>query len=597
MADGRRVFAALMARLQSVRDRAGAIRLGLLERLWGWLRLFPGDSGLAACAVAGVLTYLALRVLGVAVPAWLGPSGVRAVEVLPYMIALAALVIFPGRDPALERVVGVCLTFLVGGAPLTCAYVVLAGAAERGGPACRALWAVAVWVPRKAFQLAFALAGRRPVPLRRGGPLSPAVIALLLVLSGAGLGLRLEAARGSDGPGSPDALEYDALARKLMSGTPLVLDHSVVFRVSPPVPTYANRTPGYPALLAVVYATVGGDPERQWRAAVYLQCLIDVLTGLLLFAALRCLLPNWAALLGAAAWLAYLPAARSAPAFLPESLAAFLLCSLLYLTLASRHPAMWAAGGALSGWAALVRPELVVLPVVMGASAMAMPEMELRRRAGRAGLAVVFFALVLAPWTVRNYRVLGSPVAASTVGGFNFWAGNYLPLRGIIRDESFSLVRDIVHRREIDPASEVAVDRALWREGMSNVSRYLRARPGDYLRLIGSKCLDLWSIPIVFQARPLPPVELPTAFFFALLLGAGVACLNPRLMLPLLAFPVCQTFAHCLTYAHDDLHTRFLLPVMPMLIGLAAVGVGFLAEPVEAILEASPQGADSEIAE
>ena len=40
----------------------------------------------------------------------------------------------------------------------------------------------------------------------------------------------------------------------------------------------------------------------------------------------------------------------------------------------------------------MVRPELVLLPLVMGASAMARPEMELRRRAGRAALAVVFFA-------------------------------------------------------------------------------------------------------------------------------------------------------------------------------------------------------------
>lgn len=593
----RRGPAALTARLQAARDRASAARVALVDRLWGWLRLFPGDSALAACAAAGVLTALALRIVGLAVLARMGEPGVRIVALAPYLFAVAALIVFPGRDPALPRGVGVGLTFLLGGAPLTWAYVVLAGAAERGGPATRALWAIAVWIPRKVCQLASALVARRPVRLRRGGRISRALIALLIVLSGAGLGLRFEAAKGSQGPGSPDAMEYDALARKLMSGAPLMLDHSVVLRSSPPLPTYANRTPGYPALLAAIYASVGGDRETQRRAAVYLQCVIDVLTGLVLFAALRRLLPNWAALLGAAAWLTYLPAARSAPALLPESLAAFLLCSLLYLTLAGRHPAMWAAAGALSGWAALVRPELVLLPLVIGGSAMAMPEMELRRRAGRAGLAVVFFALVLAPWTVRNYRALGSPVAASTVGGFNFWAGNYLPFHGIIRDESFSLARDIVQRREVDPMDELAVDRALWREGLSNVSRYLRARPWDYLRLLGSKCLDLWSIPIGFQARPLPPAEIPAAFYFALLLGAGAACRNLRLMLPLLAFPACQTFAHCLTYAHDDLHTRFLLPVMPMLIGLAALGVGFLAEPVEPIREASPQAASSQIAE
>jgi len=593
----RRGPAALRARLQAARDRASAARVALVERLWGWLRLFPGDSGLAACAAAGVLTALALRIVGLAVLARMGEPGVRIVALAPYLAAAAALTVFPGRDPALPRVVGVGLTFLVGGAPLTWAYVVLAGAAERGGPATRALWAIAVWIPRKVCQLAAALVARRPVRLRRGKRISRALIALLIVLSGAGLGLRFEAAKGSQGPGGPDATEYDALARKLLQGQPFMLDHSVVFRTSPPVPTYANRTPGYPALLAAVYASVGGDRERQWRAAVYLQCVIDVLTGLILFAALRRLLPNWAALFGAAVWLTYVPAARSALAVMPETLAAFLLCAVLCLMLYRRHPASWAAAGALAGGATLARPELILAVGVLAASAMALPQMGWRGRVWRGGLAVLLFSLLLAPWAVRNYRLLGSPVVTSTAGGFNCWAGNYLPFHGIVRHESYPLAREIVARRGADPASEVAVDRVLWREGLSNVGRHLRTRPWEYLRLFGSKCQDLWGMPLTFKLGPLGPVGLAGAFFFLLLLGAGVAALSPRVTLPLLAFPICHMLAHCLTYAHDNLRIRYMLPIMPMLIGLVAVGAWFLAEPMEPLREPSAGGADSEASE
>ena len=148
----------------------------------------------------------------------------------------------------------------------------------------------------------------------------------------------------------------------------------------------------------------------------------------------------------------------------------------------------------------------------------------------------------------------------------------------MIREETFALAREVVRRRAVDPADEVALDRALFREGVANVAHYVRTQPWQYARLIGSKCQDMWIIPMEFGLGTARGVEARGVFLFLLLVGTGVAWRNWRAMLPLLAFPICQTAVHCLSYAHDDLHVRYLLPVMPMVIGLVAIGAWFLAQ-------------------
>ena len=88
--------------------------------------------------------------------------------------------------------------------------------------------------------------------------------------------------------------------------------------------------------------------------------------------------------------------------------------------------------GALLGATALTRPEYLPFAAVFGLLALVRVG---RRRSWRLGLVsaallVGTFALVLAPWTVRNYVVLDRFVPVTTGGGKALFVATYLPGNG-----------------------------------------------------------------------------------------------------------------------------------------------------------------------
>jgi len=78
--------------------------------------------------------------------------------------------------------------------------------------------------------------------------------------------------------------------------------------------------------------------------------------------------------------------------------------------------------GVLGGVAAQFRPNLVLLPLFLSALHWVMGPRSWRRI--REGAIVVFMAaLLLAPWTIRNYRLTGEFIPTSTHGGVQLWYG------------------------------------------------------------------------------------------------------------------------------------------------------------------------------
>ena len=165
-----------------------------------------------------------------------------------------------------------------------------------------------------------------------------------------------------------------------------------------------HRAPGYALLLAGPVAAVGGEPARSIAAARILQ--LGFLVGLL-----------W---LGSSAWLARgRPGAAVGWALLlaAHPLAAFAIdwghdewpAALVLLAMWLRHrdgartPA--AGDGLLLGALALLRPELVWLPVLWWL--LRQPVRPPRRALLVAGLA---FVLVAGPWAVRNTLLTGDPL-------------------------------------------------------------------------------------------------------------------------------------------------------------------------------------------
>jgi len=85
------------------------------------------------------------------------------------------------------------------------------------------------------------------------------------------------------------------------------------------------------------------------------------------------------------------------------------------------------AVGLLLGCAALVRPVALALPVVFGGALVlerGLGKTTLLEQTRLVAVALIAMACVVAPWTLRNYRLYHEVVLVSTNGGITLWMGN-----------------------------------------------------------------------------------------------------------------------------------------------------------------------------
>ena len=241
--------------------------------------------------------------------------------------------------------------------------------------------------------------------------------ASVVLAVGAGLALRLYLIHRFPMNAAGDSEIYLELARNW-------LDHGVYgMSVNGHLTPVDLRSPGYPAFLAAVYATLG----RSRYAVLLAQALMDLGTcGLVAMLAARVApagMKRRAALAGL--WLAGLCpfVANYSAGILAEVLATFFtaLALAVFAGGLSEDPALggrrfgtllqspWFLGGLVVGFGTLVRPEA---PLMLLAAGFVML-VRWRRRADwlkliRAGaLMFVGMILPLVPWAARNWRVLG----------------------------------------------------------------------------------------------------------------------------------------------------------------------------------------------
>ncbi|MGE0350262.1 glycosyltransferase family 39 protein [Hydrogenophaga sp.] len=83
--------------------------------------------------------------------------------------------------------------------------------------------------------------------------------------------------------------------------------------------------------------------------------------------------------------------------------------------------------GLLLGFAALVRPQALLLPLLYAFCVVANAGMTWAATRSQLRLLItvgIVMAIVIAPWTWRNYQLYGEPVLISTNGGITLWMGN-----------------------------------------------------------------------------------------------------------------------------------------------------------------------------
>jgi len=247
---------------------------------------------------------------------------------------------------------------------------------------------------------------------------------------------------------SVDARGYDLLARNLRAG------HGFSLHDAPPYPPDGLRTPLYPAFLGAVYTLAG---ERPLAVAV-LQATLDSLTALLVGALAGVLLGRRAGTAAAVLYALTPLQWRYAAALLTEIPLAFLVTLALWLLVRLAEPArgisfdgphghklsvlqsdagsirlnpssgrsagsrrsqrVALACGAVAGLAALCKPNMGGLALIMALAAWWALRRERRRALRGAGAVLLGAALVVAPWLFRNWAAFGRPFLSNAALGY-----------------------------------------------------------------------------------------------------------------------------------------------------------------------------------
>ncbi len=294
-------------------------------------------------------------------------------------------------------------------------------------------------------------------------------------------------------PPADDGVFYSALATRIADG----LGYTWAWPDGV-VTSVAHYPVGYPAILAVAYRMFGVHAG----AVGALHALIGALGAVSVHVVARegasARAGRWAGLAVALhpALLAY------TPALMTEGVSSALLAAPFAVAVTARGAShrrrtRVMLAGALLGGVSLIRPQaLLLVPVVALVASAPGPTprswmLALALTAGGAGL-------VVAPWTLRNARALGSPVLISANGGWNLWIGTDEEAKG--------------GWRALDPPPEC---REVWDEAVKDscfgraARRKIWEHPAEWLRLAPAKLeatFDLGGSGLSYLSRARPDV-------------------------------------------------------------------------------------------
>jgi 4-amino-4-deoxy-L-arabinose transferase-like glycosyltransferase len=344
----------------------------------------------------------------------------------------------------------------------------------------------------------------------------------------------------------------------------------------------AHFAPGYPYFLAGLYRVFG---DSVTVAEVANAVLGAATVGVLYLLAYRLFDSRTARI--AAVMLAVFPGqVLYASVLFSEPLFTFALMLALVLMVAARDRAasggwFWlVAFGAAVGAAALIRPTglalFVVAPVYWAASTRDWGA--LLRWSAVAGVTA---ALVLVPWTVRNYRAMDTFVVVTSSTGLNIWTGHHEGANG---GDDVPLNSPL---EKYGPRTREGGEVDISNAGYRLAWRFARENPDEEVLLIGKRFralyldgdaigLDLnewWGErPTIASGLKAILRPLSNAYYYAVLAISALALVRWRVergdgpLLPLLTIAV-FTLGHVVLFFGSS---RYHFPLVPLFCLLAA---------------------------
>jgi 4-amino-4-deoxy-L-arabinose transferase-like glycosyltransferase len=335
----------------------------------------------------------------------------------------------------------------------------------------------------------------------------------------------------------------------------------------------------YPELIAVVYRLGGGD-----LTVVLLQCLCHVGTCLLAFTLGRRFYNARTGLLAGLLCALHPMLLRYVGDLHMESVLTFLCTLTVWATVRfHRHPTL--ANGVLVGVIGMVTTltKGVILPylALFGAISLASA---VYKRSGRSVAAVIAMgitmALILAPWTYRNYRVTGGRFVLLTPGtsdsflrGYIFTRLEFATLQKPPYTDAENESNDWFRRIAREAGTEWLLDEVVDEANNARVAKQLIVtQPLDTLRKCVVGLFTFWYEMTSLRNSLVPAVLAVVAWAFAAVgLKRGLGGQRP-LWLLLLPILVMNVFVAILIPLG-----RYSVPILPCLMVLAAGGIDALS--------------------
>jgi hypothetical protein len=283
---------------------------------------------------------------------------------------------------------------------------------------------------------------------------------LLISLIGIGLIARIACAMLIHPVPVSDMASYDFSARHLLTAHEYVCrEGSAVMR--------AFRPPGVAFLLAGTMAFVG---QQAW-AALLLNCILYIASSVLLWKASQSL--PWQASSLAVMMLALWPSEVTI-ASLPQSETPSVFFSAALICVLVRTGNLWwktVLLGTITGLSCLLRNSNLLMIGVWWFVLLQTPA-SFKKRIVLSVLVVASAFAPILPWTLRNERVLGSPVLVATNGGNVIYSANNSTTSGGWDAASDQQLRAYL-------PDEVAMDKA----GFRLAKQWIRTHPMQFLKL------------------------------------------------------------------------------------------------------------------
>jgi 4-amino-4-deoxy-L-arabinose transferase-like glycosyltransferase len=286
-----------------------------------------------------------------------------------------------------------------------------------------------------------------------------------------------------------DERDYDVLA------TNIVQHGEFAFVPGTPV---SLRPPLYPAALALVYSVTG---EHNFTAMRIIQALLGTSTAYVVFLLARRVYDERTGMVAAAICAFYPSLVATSGLVLTETLFTLLLCgSCLLMERFLTTGRTWALAwfGVVLALGALTRSVLWLFPAPLIVFLLVCdPASSWRRRLTHIAIALAAFALVIAPWAIRNTRLQQTFTAVDVMGGRNFMMGNYAHTPFDRPWDAISAEGDkawhTVLRRETSVPPNITqgqLDKLALKYGLNYISRH----PFETLQRDTAKFFHFWQL-------------------------------------------------------------------------------------------------------